>query len=292
MNNRYAVAPQMKVYDELPMVLQPYMIMGSQPNYRSGIVNTDNLGFRRSHIAKRYDSIILGSSFVFGVGASSDDHTIVSILNKITNYSFRNLGIRAANSTQELIAALPYLATTKCVIICSGLNNLIVNRNSGIRSVYSSFFYDGIFDELSRYPVPDLASRMRNPELHISFVILIGEIIRRSLRISPPSRPEDIRRSHRTKWVESESDIIDIAVHMQMRDLNIIRRSVSEECKIVFALQPYRKVDTLWDKYRRQIKADIYLDDDMGDADCWVDDAHMTDKGYAQVAERIAKYVD
>lgn len=41
---RYAIVPQIRAYDKLPMVLQPYMASTSRPKFRSSVANTDRYG--------------------------------------------------------------------------------------------------------------------------------------------------------------------------------------------------------------------------------------------------------
>ena len=48
-------------------------------------------------------SFIVGSSAVFGVGASNDSNTISSIISEETSDKFLNFGCRAHVSSQELI---------------------------------------------------------------------------------------------------------------------------------------------------------------------------------------------
>ena len=128
MTERYNIVPQMQVYDRLPIVLLPHITFGSRPNYRSDVVNTGDMGFRISLsqngcIDPSTDSrdIMLGGSYVFGVGATRDEYCLPSQLH------FTNLGIRAGNSTQQLIASIPWLKAANTIIVCDGLNNLVAN---------------------------------------------------------------------------------------------------------------------------------------------------------------------
>ncbi|TAJ24522.1 MAG: hypothetical protein EPO64_09400, partial [Nitrospirae bacterium] len=164
----------MQVYDHLPMVLAPYVTTTSQPNFRSAVVNTDAFGFRLSsgQDASRDDSVdstswwrqnrralLIGGSFVFGVGAAGDRHTVASVLNARTSHTFLNLGIRAANSTQELIASVPFLDSAELVIVCSGINNLVVGLQSrGRNELYGPLFTEGAIEALATHSVHELAA--------------------------------------------------------------------------------------------------------------------------------------
>ena len=115
-NPRKILTPQMETYDNLGIKWHPYIMFFQKPNYKSRVVNTDKFGFRFNQVKKnRYSpfsdfkkseeelSFIVGSSTVFGVGASNDSNTISSIISKETSDKFLNFGCRAHVSSQELI---------------------------------------------------------------------------------------------------------------------------------------------------------------------------------------------
>src|SRR5436190_24187228 len=100
----YAHAPQMRDYDALDPVLHPYLGFTSPPNFRSPSVSTDSAGFRRSEFRGRVVSsdsapaegygVALGSSFVFGVGATHDRHSVVSRLAEEAGRPYLNRAVR------------------------------------------------------------------------------------------------------------------------------------------------------------------------------------------------------
>ena len=47
--DRYTIAPQLEIYDRVPVVLVPYLTMIARPDFRSEVLNTDRYGFRVSH---------------------------------------------------------------------------------------------------------------------------------------------------------------------------------------------------------------------------------------------------
>ncbi len=128
MNVRYRLAPQLRDYDTMLKVATPYLAFSQPCNYCSKSANTDENGFRISSSVfsgdvtslswSKYSSkkgLLLGGSFAFGDGSTSDDNTLASFLNKNSNFIFMNLGIRAGNSLQELISSIPYLLN--CIAI-------------------------------------------------------------------------------------------------------------------------------------------------------------------------------
>ena len=44
--DRYKIVPQMECYDKISCEYKPFIMFFNVPNFKSKIVNTDNLGFR------------------------------------------------------------------------------------------------------------------------------------------------------------------------------------------------------------------------------------------------------
>ncbi len=162
-NPRKILTPQMETYDNLGIKWHPYIMFFQKPNYKSRVVNTDKFGFRFNQVKNnRYSpfsdfkkseeelSFIVGSSTVFGVGASNDSNTISSIISKETNDKFLNFGCRAHVSSQELILFSQISSRfkkIKNVIIFSGLNDLYISSLRGLESELSPFFFSNQFSE-------------------------------------------------------------------------------------------------------------------------------------------------
>ena len=141
LETRYNIAPQMKEYDKIGNIWIPYLMYFHTPNYSSGVVNTDSRGFRvvykdskRISDFKGIDGqsvcLFVGGSTAFGVGATDDRNTIPSVLNAITDNTWLNFGGRAFSSTQELLLFMfyhRYIVNTKKIVICSGVNNMILH---------------------------------------------------------------------------------------------------------------------------------------------------------------------
>jgi len=81
----YRLTPQIREYDEfmyLGVRWMPYTMFFQHPNYRSDVITTDRLGFRRSvtdqevlevaEVGKETINLIVGGSTVLGTGATSD----------------------------------------------------------------------------------------------------------------------------------------------------------------------------------------------------------------------------
>ena len=161
--NRYSIVPQMKSYDQISYEYKPFVMFFNSSNYKSKIVNTDEIGFRLNYynnnlkkLSNFFDkenvTIIIGGSLVFGFGATSDNNTISSILSKKTNNIYLNFGATAFNSKQEILLFLNFFQRFKKidkVIIVSGANDLYLNLINDEEEWGNFFFkkkYQSIFD--------------------------------------------------------------------------------------------------------------------------------------------------
>ena len=161
--NRYSIVPQMKSYDQISYEYKPFVMFFNSSNYKSKIVNTDEIGFRLNYynnnlkkLSNFFDkenvTIIIGGSLVFGFGATSDNNTISSILSKKTNNIYLNFGATAFNSKQEILLFLNFFQRFKKidkVIIVSGANDLYLNLINDEDEWGNFFFkknYQSIFD--------------------------------------------------------------------------------------------------------------------------------------------------
>ena len=139
--DRYSIVPQMKNYDQISYEYKPFVMFFNCPNYKSKIVNTDEIGFRLNYHNNNFEklssffnmenvTIVIGGSLVFGFGATSDSNTISSILSNKTNKVYLNFGATAFNSKQEILLFLNFFQKFKKidkVIIVSGANDLYLN---------------------------------------------------------------------------------------------------------------------------------------------------------------------
>ncbi len=143
-NFRYNLVPQMKVYDSLGYEWLPFIMFNQTANFRSKEINTDNKGFRfnsyhqnfpKSIFEQKKDKqnvIILGSSYSFGVGSTSDVNTVVGNLEQINNnYNYFNLSGRAHVGLQEIISLLlniNEIQNVKRIIVLSGINDIHLSK--------------------------------------------------------------------------------------------------------------------------------------------------------------------
>ncbi len=167
MNPRKELTPQMEIYDFLGINWHPFIMFFHRSNFKSKIINTDSLGFRYSEYDEfkfspfskflknsNNSSFVVGSSSVFGVGATSDKNTISSRLSKLSNEKFFNLGGRAHVSSQELILFTQIASNfkkIKNVIIISGLNDLYLSSLRNYSGDYGTFFFSNKFKNAMTY---------------------------------------------------------------------------------------------------------------------------------------------
>ena len=151
----------MEFYDQISCEYKPFVMFFNKPNFNSKVVNTDEWGFRLNHHDKNLKkqsiffeeeevSIVIGGSCVFGFGASSDEHTISSVLSKKTGGIYINFGATAFNSKQELLLFINFFQKykkIKRVIIISGVNDIFLNSLSG-EDVWGNFFFKEKYEKI------------------------------------------------------------------------------------------------------------------------------------------------
>jgi hypothetical protein len=163
-NQRDLLTPQMRIYDNFldrsETSWLPYLMYFHRTNYQSDVVNTDALGFRfsvsgqgtispaRAGALQGPVSLLVGSSVVFGVGASSDAASLPSLLSACTKESaWLNFGGRGYCSTQELFLFIlnrKVLPSVRNIVLMTGLNELILTGlPSSLKSEYGTFFFCG-----------------------------------------------------------------------------------------------------------------------------------------------------
>ncbi len=339
MVDRYELVPQMRVYDALANVLVPYLTAISRPNTETDTVNTDENGFRLSYdgdalvdIASWRDTerrgIVLGGSFAFGQGATNDRATFVSHLNSSTDYSFLNLGMTGGNSLQELIAAIPFLAEADCIVVCSGINNLLTSLQSmGEYDLYAPVFTEELFIAMRAYPWEYVANLARSPLSALkSKEFWRAAIADARSRFGKAVKRGGGGRETRTRADPKEAAVL--ALRRQRRDLAVLNKSRAPASRLLFVAQPFAAASgkklveeeerlfqitddlqrptwrvikntlvDLWPPYvedmRRACEEDGVAFLDLNAIEfhgwCFVDRVHMTDEGYFQAAQRVAE---
>ena len=141
MLKKYKLAPQTKFYDSMAANWKPFIMFSQFPNLRSKFCNTDANGLRfnnynyKNNFISIFDenvktnkkkAVIVGNSFSFGEGASSDSQTISNLLSENSDYHFYNLSGRGFSGFQEITNFLlhsNYLRKLDKIIIISGCND-------------------------------------------------------------------------------------------------------------------------------------------------------------------------
>ncbi|WET83065.1 hypothetical protein P3102_18550 [Amycolatopsis sp. QT-25] len=230
LNGRYEAAPQLEIYDGLEPRVHPWVAMSAPRGVRTATVSTDYQGFRRTPTSSGVvdcatpaaDGVVLGGSFVFGVGAESDQDTVTAHLAHLTGRSWRNLGIRAGTSTHELVAALPFLEGDGQVVVCSGANNLIAGlQTNRPHDVYGPLFFEETLLKVGTRSMHDVAA------------LIEGEARpgrNGAVRSVPePEGPGGLTFDQRRT----------LALERQLRDLRSLVRLAGDPGQIVFCAQPF-----------------------------------------------------
>jgi hypothetical protein len=260
---RAALVPQLRAYGSLERVLWPIVTATAEAGFSSSALNTDSRGHRltrlgdleaRSDRAPEGAGFVLGGSYAFGVGASDDAGTLPAALWRRTGVPFVNLGLRAANSSQELVSALPFVDRETTFVVCSGLNNFSTARGApGLDPLFGPMHHEAHMARLASVPITRLASLASDPLGTFGDKALRRELARRRRRrlyrrVRPYRRLEKRIRGRFAGAVpepaatpsppEPTPDTFAEAAKRQLRDLRLLRRLVPAQAKIVFALQP------------------------------------------------------
>lgn len=260
---RAELVPQLRVYGKLERVLWPIVTATAEAGFSTRILTTDSRGHRVTRLGDkeaRSDSVpegagfVLGGSFAFGVGASDDAGTLPAALWRRTDVPFVNLGLRAANSAQELVSALPFADRETTFVVCSGLNNFSTARGApGLDPLFGPMHHESHMARLASVPITRLAGLASDPLGTFGDKALRRELARRRRRrlhrrVRPYRRLEKRIRGRfaeaapesapRPRPPDPTPQTFAEAAERQLRDLRLLRRLVPTQAKIVFALQP------------------------------------------------------
>jgi hypothetical protein len=225
----------------------PYLMYFHPFDHRSGVVNTDSSGFRFSIYqdtpvsVKNSDgieevSIIAGSSTVFGIGASSDDHTLASYLSKHDHeMCWLNFGGRSYNSTQEMMLFSLYrdkLPKIRKIVLFSGFNDLGLSRlPENLRLEHGAFFMCSDFFDAMRKTRQSIIKKWRSQTK-------IDEAKSRDL----PSLKEQI----------------DFAASLTIRNLSNWKAFADDmDAELIFVLQPLAN----WVRRKGSVQEEAIFDD-------------------------------
>jgi hypothetical protein len=259
---RKELVPQLRAYGHLERVLWPIVTATAEAGYTSPSLTTDSRGHRvtrlgdreaRSDAAPGDAGFVLGGSYAFGVGASDDAGTLPAALWRRTGMPFVNLGLRAANSAQELVSALPFADRETTFVVCSGLNNFSTARGApGLDPLFGPMHHESHMVRLASVPITRLARLAKDPLATFGDRALRRELRRRrrrrlELRVRPYRRLEKRLRGRFSTVAEATptaappeptADVFGEAAERQLRDLRLLRRVVPERARVIFALQP------------------------------------------------------
>ena len=328
---RLQIAPQLAPYDQLDRdtVLWPIVTATSRPGFTSPVVTVDGRGHRvttvdgestRSDAAPEGAAFLLGGSYAFGVGATSDAGTLAAALWRRTGRPWVNLGVRAASSVQEFVTALPFLEWAATFVVCSGINNFALALAApGLDPLFGPIFNDRRLRKLSAVPIQTLFHQASGTVGAFEDAELRAALVRRLTRKRRPKEPA-------SATLVDIDEAVDNAARLQLRDLRAIRRGVPDAAQVVFALQPtalrtakelspeeqelFEALDVLqgrrwqqrkalfdshWDGYAARLEEGCaalgvpFADLSRGEYTGWtfVDRGHMTDRGYEQAAALV-----
>jgi hypothetical protein len=263
-SRRAELVPQLKAYGRIDRVFWPILTATAEADFTSPVVTTDHRGHRitrlgtestRSDAAPDGAAFLLGGSYAFGVGASEDSGTLAAALWRRTGVPWVNLGIRAATSAQELVAALPFVDRRTTFVVCSGLNNFATARGApGLDPLFGPMHHQAHLGMLASVSITRLARLVNDPLALFGDRRLRKELKRRrDARIRGRLRPvnQAVKRV-RGRFAqaapalpkaspptqEDAEGMVAAAAARQLRDLRLLRRIVADGARVVFALQP------------------------------------------------------
>ncbi|MFS2223253.1 SGNH/GDSL hydrolase family protein [Pantoea sp. B65] len=176
-NRCYELTPQLREYDEfmyLGVRWLPYTMFFHHKNYRSEVINTDDMGFRLSKSSSGWVSttdfpanepvnIVIGGSTAMGTGTTSDAYTVSSVLSELTGEIWLNFGGRGYNCVQETVLFMLNQHRFKKInniVILSGLNTLTLEGlPDDFTTEYGKYYYSYEFSHYMNKYNEDLKRR-------------------------------------------------------------------------------------------------------------------------------------
>lgn len=289
---RYALLPQMEAYDRLGFRWLPFIMFFHPAGHRSAVVNTDELGFRYTvgPDGQRLGSsstgevnLLVGSSIVFGVGASSDSRTISSWLTRKSGEAWINFGGCSYTSTQELILFLTHqerFARIRRIVFVSGCADLLAFwRAPAPHPTLGAFFHSGQFHERVAAPPPERGG----------FAARVARACRDVLRRTPAGRETGAVTAPRDP--EAEKPVV-----LEMLDRNLAHWKAlagARGASLHYFLQPNE--DWFASRRRAAVEEEVFTLLDRGLSDTWsrvlrsvAEAGPWYRAGVRQVCERLA----
>ncbi|MEU4796689.1 IopA [Streptomyces sp. NPDC023327] len=242
MEQQERLIPYMKHYMEFAMAdirWLPYVVYFNRTGCTSPVINTDSAGFRVSHGPEGPRSlqdapptgavsVLIGGSLTFGLGVSSDEHTIASVLGRDPDGpTWLTLAAPGFNSTQEVVLFLLHrhqLTAVRDIVVLSGLNSLVVAGLPAATADYGQFFWSGTF--LRQMGVPE----QKQPDWALGRRAAARRLFRRIARTGgAPDAPPTLEAAAR----------VELAARTTARDLaRLCELAAPTGARVHFVLQP------------------------------------------------------
>ncbi len=176
----YRLTPQIRDYDEfmyLGVRWLPYTMFFHHKNYRSDVINTDDLGFRHSSFGTARDvgvanypkdrpiNLLVGGSTALGTGTTSDAHTVASRLAAWTGEPWINFSGRGYNAVQEVLMYMMHqhrFERINNVVVLSGINTLALEgQPDELSTDHGRYYYSFEYQHYMNRYNDDLKRRKR-----------------------------------------------------------------------------------------------------------------------------------
>ncbi len=340
-NIRYELLPHMETYDAFGQETRwrPFLMFGHERNYSSDVVNTDEKGLRLNltidgkltSISELLDlnegqNVIFGGSTAFGIGATSDQHTLSSNLTRKTQKQCINFGGRAYTGLQEWMQFQFYglgLQNIDNFIHFTGLNDLFCAFwAKEIDEDFGPFFFSNsykdvmdkanseiAFGEIVQILKAKIKRRFSSSNQTDSLESLLQKYINKSdnihiaLRTIEKNLERSIKLTHAwnadhvfvlqpiSQWVDKkntseEQRLFDYTNSIALETKACMRVALSKENYGIYAKGIRVICQRLGIKF---IDLNSLFSENCIDDDwMFVDHVHLTDKGYALAASLIA----
>lgn len=260
LEERYRIVPQMKVYDNIRQYFMPYLCQSNTPNYSSDVLETDELGYRKSYWQSKEVSteswtdfsrkgLLLGGSVALSWGASSDCFTLSSVLAELIDMPVLSLGMMAGHSFHEFIAGAPFYAEADLVISCTGINTFqsSVASPKAFFDLYAPLypFNTSLFENMRGYDILTLGHLIsddvdprhffKSEEQRVLFRDTMRKRLLRRLLYRVGGWQLGQTKQHERRSIE---EALDLAVRIQTRDISNIRNACGK-VPYLCVLQPF-----------------------------------------------------
>ena len=222
-------------YQEIEFILTPFLTIAPRPNLSTSVATLDSRGYRLSRVgdetvasdaAPDDATFLLGASYAFGVGAEDDSGTLASALWRRSGRPCVNLGLPRGSSTHDLISALPFSDRATSFYVASGGNNVFaaLNRAPTADPLMGPTHLDHFLRKLREPTIEEL--------IHVVWAAARGRAARwkqspRTPRRRAADEPDD------------SGSVLAEAFAVQLRDLRALRRMVPDDAEVVFAMNPF-----------------------------------------------------